>query len=99
MASCLAWQATHPLLILAPLPHPPHPRHPPPVQTCGGKVLRCLTDKMEDIGDEACRKEVYYFEKVRGPWRGVRAGEEVDNLNPTGKLCYLLLPCYRGAVG
>ncbi|EFJ50582.1 hypothetical protein VOLCADRAFT_103797 [Volvox carteri f. nagariensis] len=31
---------------------------------CGGKVLRCLTDKIEDIGDEACKKEVYYYEKM-----------------------------------
>ncbi|GIL97843.1 hypothetical protein Vretimale_3387, partial [Volvox reticuliferus] len=31
---------------------------------CGGKVLRCLTDKIEDIGDESCKKEVYYYEKM-----------------------------------
>ena len=42
------------------------PYHPTPHQTCGGKVLRCLTDKADDIGDEGCRKEVYYFEKVGG---------------------------------
>lgn len=33
-------------------------------QPCGGKVLRCLTDKIEDIGEEACKKEVYYYEKM-----------------------------------
>lgn len=33
-------------------------------QVCGGKVLRCLTDKADDIQDEGCRKEVYYFEKM-----------------------------------
>lgn len=27
-------------------------------QVCGGKVLRCLTDNVEDIKAEACRKEV-----------------------------------------
>ena len=31
---------------------------------CGGKVLRCLTDKIDDIKAEACKKEVYYFEKM-----------------------------------
>ncbi|GFR44890.1 hypothetical protein Agub_g6234 [Astrephomene gubernaculifera] len=31
---------------------------------CGGKVLRCLTDKIDDIGDEGCKKEVYYYEKM-----------------------------------
>ncbi|KAG1660746.1 hypothetical protein FOA52_010620 [Chlamydomonas sp. UWO 241] len=33
-------------------------------ETCGGKVLRCLTDKSEDIKEEACSKEVAYFEKM-----------------------------------
>ncbi|GFH23194.1 uncharacterized protein HaLaN_20773, partial [Haematococcus lacustris] len=31
---------------------------------CGGKVLRCLTDNIESINAEACRKEVYYYEKM-----------------------------------
>ncbi|KAG2452551.1 hypothetical protein HYH02_002788 [Chlamydomonas schloesseri] len=31
---------------------------------CGGKVLRCLTDKIDDIDDEGCKKEVYYYEKM-----------------------------------
>lgn len=31
---------------------------------CGGTVLRCLTDKKEDIKSEACQKEVLYFEKM-----------------------------------
>eukprot|EP00798_Chlamydomonas_sp_ICE-L_P010489 gene10489-8455_t len=35
-----------------------------PDQVCGGKVLRCLTDKLEDITDEACKQEVNYFEKM-----------------------------------
>ncbi len=33
-------------------------------QPCGGKVLRCLTDKIEEITDEECKKEVFYFEKM-----------------------------------
>ncbi|KAK9867536.1 hypothetical protein WJX84_008718 [Apatococcus fuscideae] len=33
-------------------------------QPCGGKVLRCLTDKLEEITDEECKKEVFYFEKM-----------------------------------
>lgn len=37
----------------------------PLLQTvCGGKVLRCLTDKSDEIKDEACSKEVLYFEKM-----------------------------------
>ncbi len=31
---------------------------------CGGTVLRCLTDKKEEIKSEACQKEVLYFEKM-----------------------------------
>ena len=27
-------------------------------------MLRCLTDKIDDIDDEACKKEVYYYEKM-----------------------------------
>ena len=33
-------------------------------QPCGGKVLRCLTEKIEEIQDEECKKEVFYFEKM-----------------------------------
>ena len=43
------------------------PTIPPPhsiLKVCGGKVLRCLTDKMDNIKAEACKKEVYYFEKM-----------------------------------
>lgn len=29
-----------------------------PSQVCGGKVLRCLSDKSEEIKADACRKEV-----------------------------------------
>ena len=39
-------------------------RQPPTAQVCGGKVLRCLTDKIDDIKADACRKEVHYFEKM-----------------------------------
>jgi len=33
-------------------------------QVCGGTVLRCLTEKRDDIKSEACQKEVFYFEKM-----------------------------------
>ena len=33
-------------------------------QPCGGTVLRCLTEKMEDITDAECKKEVFYFVKM-----------------------------------
>lgn len=33
-------------------------------QPCGGTVLRCLTEKLEDITDAECKKEVFYFVKM-----------------------------------
>ena len=33
-------------------------------QPCGGTVLRCLTDKLDEITDEDCKKEVFYFIKM-----------------------------------
>lgn len=33
-------------------------------QPCGGTVLRCLTEKLEDITDAECKKEVFYFIKM-----------------------------------
>lgn len=27
-------------------------------------MLRCLTDKVEEITDEECKKEVFYFQKM-----------------------------------
>ncbi|GIL70396.1 hypothetical protein Vretimale_3583 [Volvox reticuliferus] len=38
--------------------------------TCGGTVLRCLTERKEEIKRESCQKEVLYFEKM-----------EVENFN------------------
>ncbi|KXZ55868.1 hypothetical protein GPECTOR_2g1419 [Gonium pectorale] len=32
--------------------------------TCGGTVLRCLTEKKDEITKEACQQEVLYFEKM-----------------------------------
>ncbi|PNH09949.1 Golgi apparatus protein 1 [Tetrabaena socialis] len=32
--------------------------------TCGGTVLRCLTEKKDEIKSETCTKEVLYFEKM-----------------------------------
>lgn len=31
---------------------------------CGGRVLRCLTEKKDDVKAEACRAEVFYFIKM-----------------------------------
>ena len=33
-------------------------------QACGGQVLRCLTDKSDQISAKACRDEVFYFKKM-----------------------------------
>ena len=37
-------------------------------KACGGTVLRCLGDKIDDITDEACKSELLYFQKMEvGP--------------------------------
>ena len=43
-------------------------------QPCGGTVLRCLTEKLEEIADAECKKEVFYFVKMeaRAPPRPTR---------------------------
>ncbi|KAK9838535.1 hypothetical protein WJX81_005974 [Elliptochloris bilobata] len=33
-------------------------------QACGGRVLRCLTEKQDSITSKACKDEVFYFEKM-----------------------------------
>ena len=33
-------------------------------QACGGQVLRCLTDKSDQIQAKKCREEVFYFKKM-----------------------------------
>ena len=33
-------------------------------QPCGGTVLKCLTEKVEEITSEDCKKEVFYFQKM-----------------------------------
>jgi hypothetical protein len=33
-------------------------------QLCGGAVLRCLTERQDDLKSDACRKEVFYFERM-----------------------------------
>ena len=33
-------------------------------QPCGGTVLRCLSDKLDEITNEECKKEVFYFQKM-----------------------------------
>ena len=40
-------------------------------------MLRCLTDKIDDIKAEACKKEVYYFEKMEVGQEGCQGGEGV----------------------
>ena len=54
-------------------------------QPCGGTVLRCLTEKLDEITDAECKKEVFYFIKME-VWR-----------QPSGCACYgrtaVLHPC------
>ena len=33
-------------------------------KACGGTVLRCLADKIDDINDDACKQELLYFQKM-----------------------------------
>ena len=33
-------------------------------QACGGRVLRCLTEKQDSIKNPDCSAEVFYFEKM-----------------------------------
>ncbi len=33
-------------------------------QSCGGRVLRCLTDKYNDLQSKECSAEVFYFLKM-----------------------------------
>ncbi len=33
-------------------------------EVCGGKVLGCLTERVDDINSAGCRKEVMYFMKM-----------------------------------
>eukprot|EP00897_Mesotaenium_endlicherianum_P000593 jgi/Mesen1/10534/ME000083S10041 len=33
--------------------------------TCGGTVLKCLTDNLDKVESEACKKEVFSFEKLQ----------------------------------
>ena len=33
-------------------------------QPCGGTVLQCLSDKIDTITSEDCKKEVFYFQKM-----------------------------------
>jgi len=47
-------------------------------QPCGGTVLRCLTEKLEDITDAECKKEVFYFVKMEA-----RPRRAQPNLAPT----------------
>eukprot|EP00879_Flechtneria_rotunda_P002629 GHRR01002831.1.p1 GENE.GHRR01002831.1~~GHRR01002831.1.p1 ORF type:complete len:772 (+),score=213.92 GHRR01002831.1:193-2316(+) len=38
--------------------------HPDQAQVCAGTVLRCLTENYDNVKNSACRKEVYYFQKM-----------------------------------
>ena len=33
-------------------------------QSCGGRVLRCLTEKQDQVKSEECAAEIFYFEKM-----------------------------------
>ena len=41
-------------------------------QPCGGTVLRCLTEKLDEIADAECKKEVFYFIKMEVPPQTLR---------------------------
>ena len=38
--------------------------HPSMAQSCGGRVLRCLTEKQDSLTSQECKDEVFYFEKM-----------------------------------
>ena len=40
-------------------------------KACGGTVLRCLGDKIDDITDEACKSELLYFQKMEVSFTGL----------------------------
>ena len=49
-------------------------------------MLRCLTDKIDDINAEACKKEVYYFEKMEVcVWGGWGQGGGVRQVGMQGR--------------
>jgi golgi apparatus protein 1 len=54
---------------------------------CGGKVLRCLVDKKDQIKDDSCKEEVFYFIKMQ-----VRRISTGAACSPVG--CALLLCCF-----
>lgn len=33
-------------------------------QSCGGRVLRCLTEQQDKLTSKDCKDEVFYFEKM-----------------------------------
>ena len=33
-------------------------------KACGGTVLRCLADKIDDVTDDNCKQELLYFQKM-----------------------------------
>lgn len=33
-------------------------------KACGGTVLRCLADKIDDVSDDNCKQELLYFQKM-----------------------------------
>ena len=33
-------------------------------KACGGTVLRCLADKIDDVSDDTCKQELLYFQKM-----------------------------------
>lgn len=47
---------------------------------CGGRALRCLTDKSAQIRAKGCRDEIFYFEKMEvcRPWLRLRVLGRLD---------------------
>ena len=42
-------------------------------KACGGTVLRCLADKIDDVTDDNCKQELLYFQKMEASWSGADA--------------------------
>jgi hypothetical protein len=51
-------------------------------EVCGGKVLSCLTERVDDINNAGCRKEVMYFMRMEsevGRLGGAPSGKPVGS--------------------
>jgi hypothetical protein len=61
-------------------------------QPCGGTVLRCLTEKLEEVTDAECKKEVFYFIKMEASLLPLR---DSQNEPRSGAPTRVSLECYH----